>query len=176
MKSLTSSLSAIALAAALVLPASAAFAQAPTTTQAQAEISPEHLALARAVIDFTGAGNSFDNIVPQILADAQALILRTQPALQSDLAAVVPQLEQEFEKRRDDLLNDIARTYAESFSEDELKQIAAFYQSAIGRKLTETTPKVLEQSYVKARNWGQAVSSEVMIRLREEMEKRGHNI
>lgn len=176
MKSIASSLSAIALAAALALPASGAFAQA-TQAQTQAtQIAPEHLALARAVIDFTGAGASFNGIIPQILAEARQLILRNNPGVQSDLDTVVAELNTEFEKRREDLLNDIARTYAESFSEDELKQIAAFYQSAVGRKLTEATPKILEQSYVKARTWGQAVSGEVMTRLRAEMEKKGHKI
>jgi hypothetical protein len=176
MKSLSSSLSAVALAAALALPVSISWAQAPATPATQQQISPEHLALARAVIDFTGAGSSFDSIVPQILADARSLVIRNQPALQSDLDAVIPELDREFQKRRDDLLNDIARTYAETFSEDELKQIAAFYQSAVGKKLTQATPKVLEASYLKARSWGQAVSSEVMERLREEMQKRGHKI
>ncbi len=170
------SLSGLALAAALSLSAMPAFAQAPAAPAAQEQISPEHLALARAVIDFTGAGTSFNGVIPQILSDARALLLRNQPALQSDLDSVIPVLEQQFEKRREDLLNDIARTYAEAFSEEELKEIAAFYQSPIGRKLTDTTPKVLETSFLKARDWGQQVSSEVMDSLREEMQKRGHKI
>jgi hypothetical protein len=172
-----STLSGLALAAALIAPVLPAAAQtAPGVSTSTRTISPEHLGFARAVIDFTGAANSFDGVIPQILADARALIVRTRPELQSDLDSIIPQLEQKFAKRRDDLLNDIARIYAESFTEEELKDIAAFYQSAIGRKLTATTPKVLEASFVKARDWGQEVSAEVMDSLREEMQKRGHKI
>ena len=36
-----------------------------------AQPTPEHLALARAVLDFTGAGTSFDGVVPKLLEDAR---------------------------------------------------------------------------------------------------------
>lgn len=172
---LTGVLLAAALATGVPVMTAPAFAQ-QQGEQAPAEVTPEQLALARAVIDFTGAGASFDNVVPQLLLEARSVVLRTRPGVQSDLDTVIIELDKEFQPKRDELLNEIARIYAENFTEDELKEITAFYRSPTGRKLTETTPQILERSYGRLQVWTRELGAQVMDRLREEMKKRGHDI
>lgn len=142
----------------------------------QAEPTPEHLALARAVIDFTGATRAFDSVAPKLLQDARTMILRTHPAVQQDLDSVIAGMESEFSDKEDELVDDIVRIYAEKFTEADLKEIAAFYQSPAGRKMTETIPEVLRESYQSAQEWGRELSVEVINRIREEMKKKGHEI
>lgn len=160
--------SAVFLSIALAVPAMA--------QDKPAEQTPEHLALARAVIDFTGAVRAFDSVAPKLLQDARTMILRTNPAVQQDLDSVIASLETEFGDKEKELVDEIAKIYASKFTEPELKDIAAFYQSPPGRKLTETTPDVLRESYQHAQQWGQQLSVEVVTRIREEMKKRGHDI
>lgn len=141
-----------------------------------AQPTPEHLALARAVIDFTGATRAFDSVAPKLLQDARTMILRTHPALQQDLDSVIAGMEREFGDKENELIEQIAKIYADKFTENDLKEIAAFYQSPAGRKLTVTIPDVLRESYQSAQEWGRELSVEVISRIREEMKKKGHDI
>jgi len=152
---------------ALSLPAAAANQPAPT---------PEHLALARAVIDFTGGSKAFDKVRPKLLNDARTVILRTHPDYEADLDPIIVQLDKEMADREQVLLNNVAKIYASKFSEAELKDIAAFYQSPAGQKLTQTMPEVLRESYQLAQEWAQKFSTDVMTRIREEMKKKGHDL
>jgi uncharacterized protein len=140
------------------------------------EPSPEHLALARAVIDFTGASRSFDEVIPQLIQEARNLVLTTNPQVKNDLEEIVPRLQSELGKQESELLNSISKIYANKFNEDELKQIAAFYNSPVGKKMTAATPDMLRESLGEMREWAQRMSSTVMNRLREELAKKGHNI
>ncbi len=139
-----------------------------------ANVSPEQLALARAVIDFTGAGGSLRGVIPQVLADARGLLLRQRPELQADLDQVILQVDEEFDARRTEILDRIAAIYAQSFSEQELQQIAAFYRSDAGRKMTEQLPGILDQSFRTMQVWSQEVSVDVMQAVRTKLEERGH--
>ena len=152
---------------ALSLPAAAANPPAPT---------PEHLALARAVIDFTGGSKAFDKVRPKLLNDARTVILRTHPDYEADLDPIIVKLDKEMADREQVLLNNVAKIYASKFSESELKEIAAFYQSPAGQKLTQTMPEVLRESYQLAQEWAQKFSTDVMTRIREEMKKKGHDL
>lgn len=158
---------AFALAAALSAPALAQTAKAP---------SPEHLALARAVIDFTGAGKAFDSVLPALLNDARSMLLTTNPALKNDLDASIEVVRAQLRTREEELLKEISSLYAAKFSQQELKEIAAFYQSPTGQKLTSAGNDILRESYQKAQDWAQRLSSDVMTKLRDEMKKKGHDI
>ncbi|HVV95111.1 MAG TPA: DUF2059 domain-containing protein [Hyphomicrobiales bacterium] len=166
----------------LALPAAAqtqpkAPAAAPAKPAATEQpVTPEKLALARAIIDFTGAAKSFDPVLPQILVQARTTVLTTNPKLEKDVDEVLGQLETEFSPRRDELRNDIAKIYAENFSEDDLRQLAQFYQSPVGKKMVSVMPNVLRASYGAVQAWAQKLSFDVMGRLREEMKKRGHDL
>lgn len=157
----------LAIAGSLIVPAIAQEAAKPT---------PEHLALSRAVLDFTGAGRSFDAVVPRLLQDARNVVLRTSPALQADLDPVITKLTKSMESRDDELLNEIAKVYAARFSEAELKEIASFYQSPTGQKMTASMPDVLRESYGLAQDWSRRMSVEVMAQVRAEMAKKGHEL
>jgi len=152
--------------------AAPAFAQAPAAKPP----TPEHIALARAVLDFTGARKSFDNVVPKLLTDARAVILRTRPTLQSDLDVSVVEVGKRFANADEDLVNKIAIVYAQKFTEEELKQIAAFYQSPVGKKMTAELPNVLGESYRLAQEWSRTLSLALMDALRADMKRKGHDL
>ncbi len=45
----------------------------------------------------------------------------------------------------DEMINNAAISYANTYSIDELKQIIAFYKSPIGQKMVDSTPRVMQQ-------------------------------
>lgn len=133
---------ALALAALLLLtlPAAGAFAQA-------AAPDPARLAAAQELVASMGGDDqaraSVTAFVDAINADLRQKVPQKAPALEAflkgELAADKPRLKELLA----DLQNLAVTFYAERFTVDELKAIAAFQKSAAGRKFQETTPRLM---------------------------------
>lgn len=150
-------------------PAPAAPAAAP------AGPSASHLALAREVVLSSGIARSFDSVIPAFAEQIRQQTV-TRPELQKDLNEVLTSLEPEMELQKQRMVTTTARIYAEKMSEPELKEIAAFFRSPAGKRYVETQPVVLDQMVQAMQNWTQEVSEYVMVRVRAEMGKRGHQM
>ncbi|WP_342109432.1 DUF2059 domain-containing protein [Methylobacterium sp. SI9] len=180
----------LGLALGLTLP-SAAFAQAhkpaptkpapaqPSTpaanTPAPAAITPSHLALAREVMLSSGIARSFDSVLPAF-ADQIRKQAVTRPELAKDLDEVLASLQPEMELQKQRMIDIAARTYASKFSETELQEIATFFRSPAGKHYVEAQPQLLDEMVQEMQDWTQDVSEYVMVRVRAEMGKRGHQM
>jgi hypothetical protein len=166
---------AVCLRASALMMALAAFSPAAQAQQTAAP-SPAVVQLARDVVMASGATRAFDGVVPSILQQALGVFVQQNPDLQKDLTETVKNFAPEFEKRVTEIVDIVARVYATRFSDAELKEILAFYRSNTGKKFVSQLPSVLEESFVKAQEWGSKLSEEVVVRLRAEMKKKGHAI
>ncbi|MDP4003635.1 DUF2059 domain-containing protein [Methylobacterium sp. NEAU K] len=175
----------LALAALAILPPAAsaqpnkpsqgkAAAQASTPAAAPA-YSPSHLALAREVMLSSGIARSFDSVLPAF-ADQIRKQTVTRPELSKDLDEVLASLQPEMELQKQRMIDIAARTYAAKFSESELKEIATFFRSAAGKRYVEAQPQLLDEMVREMQDWTQDVSEYVMVRVRAEMGKRGHQM
>ncbi|MCJ2064093.1 DUF2059 domain-containing protein [Methylobacterium sp. J-088] len=180
---------ALGLALGLALP-SAAFAQAhkpapakpaaqPSTpaanTPAAPAMTPNHLALAREVMLSSGIARSFDSVLPAF-ADQIRKQSVTRPELAKDLDDVLASLQPEMELQKQRMIDIAARTYATKFSEAELQEIATFFRSPAGKHYVEAQPQLLDEMVQEMQDWTQDVSEYVMVRVRAEMGKRGHQM
>lgn len=82
----------------------------------------------------------------------------------------------EFEKRKAEISAILARVYAEKFSEAELKEIIAFYESPTGKKFVGATADIGKQTMGRLQEWSGKVSKDATDRLKAEMKKKGHNL
>jgi hypothetical protein len=135
-----------------------------------------HLQLARELVDASGATRAFDPIVPSILQQAIAMFVQQNPDLQKQLSDAAVAIRPEFEKRRGEIVELVARVYASRFTEAELKEILTFYRSNVGKKFVNELPGVLDDSFRRTQEWAGKISEEVVSRMRAEMKKRGHTI
>lgn len=158
---------AAALALAWLAFAGVAHAQQP---------SPAAVTLAKELLDIKGAANMFDPLVPGIIETVKNNYLQTNTMLVKDLNEVAAQLRAEFTPRRTEIINDVAMLYAQRFSEQELKDIVAFYKTPSGKKFVTEEPLVIDQGLQRAQAWSQKLSEEVLTRFRAEMKKRGHDL
>jgi len=60
--------------------------------------------------------------------------------------------------------------YAKHFSHAEIKELTAFYNSPIGKKVSATLPAITQESMTAGRQWGMQLAQEVM----EELKEKGH--
>ena len=140
------------------------------------EPSPGAVALARELIALKGAANMYDPIIPGVIEQAKSVFVQTNPALGKELNDVAGQLRSEYAPRATELSFEVARLYAQKFSEPELREALAFYKTPLGRKITTEEPKILEESFGRVNQWANRFSEEVMNKIRVEMKKKGHNL
>ncbi|MCJ2133938.1 DUF2059 domain-containing protein [Methylobacterium sp. J-026] len=176
-----------ALGLALLALPSAALAQKPAPAKPAAQpatpaantpasaFTPSHLALAREVMLSSGIARSFDSVLPAF-ADQIRKQTVTRPELAKDLDEVLVSLQPEMELQKQRMIDIAARTYASKFSEAELKEIATFFRSPAGKHYVEAQPQLLDEMVQEMQDWTQDVSEYVMVRVRAEMGKRGHQM
>ena len=140
------------------------------------QVSPAQLALAKQIVEIKGVKAMFAPLVHGVIKKTTDSVLQTNMMWGKDINEISAQIEKDYAPRGQEIVDATARFYAGHFSEAELKQILAFYQSPVGQKMLLDEPRALDESMAYAGSWGDSLSIEVMSRLRAEMEKRGHDM
>jgi|SRR5690606_27824984 hypothetical protein len=104
-------------------------------SMAQEEISESHLKAARDAITALHATEEFDQILPQAAAALKAELTQKNPDLVALISTTVDEKALALAGRRGDLEREAAKIYARVFSEKELNEISAFYNTDTGKKL-----------------------------------------
>jgi hypothetical protein len=138
--------------------------------------TPAALASAKELLELKGAAEMFDPVVTGVIEQTKGALLQTNPQLAKDLTDVGNQLRTEFGPRRGEIIEAAAKAYAARFSEQELKDVVAFYKSPAGKKMLQQEPLVLDETFGFVQQWQGRVGEEVMNRFRAEMKKKGHNL
>jgi hypothetical protein len=154
----------VAIAGACLGP-SAALAQEP---------SKAAIATARDVIITKGAGGMFDPLVHGVIESVKNNFLPTNPNLSRELNDVAAILHKEFDAKRGEVLDAVARAYAKHFTEQELKDLLLFYKTPLGQKFSKEEPAAIEEGVRAAKDYGDTFAETVMGRMRSEMQKKGH--
>jgi hypothetical protein len=157
-------------------PAAVAIALAVFMQPAHAQQQPPaaSIQVAKQLIAATGATAVFNPLIGGVVEQAKILFLQQNPALAKDLNEVAAKIRTDLQPRFSEISDEIAKLYASNFTEQELKDVLAFYQSPSGKKLLTTQPKVIELSMNFAGDWANKLSDEVIAKMRDEMKKRGH--
>lgn len=164
------------LLAAFLLTAGAALAQQPPSApNAAPAAGVAHLAVAREVAVESGITRSLDIIAPQLYQRIREQAV-TRPELTKDLDEVLNALLPEMDLQKQRMIVTIAGIYARLMSEAELKDTLAFFRSPSGRKYVETQPLILDDLVAEMQRWSQELAEYVMVRVRAEMGKRGHQM
>jgi hypothetical protein len=167
MRAMNRTLSIGALVVGLALTAPAGFAQG-------AKPSAAALATAKQLVAVTGATTLFSPLIAGVVEQSKLLYMQQNPMLQKDLNEIAAQLRTELAPKFAEVNDEVAREYATHFTEQELKDILAFYQTPAGKKLLQEQPQVVNESMKFAQDWANKLSVEVTNKMREELKKRGH--
>ena len=181
----------LAIVAAVLAFAAPASAQQPRPAQpapqqrppVQAQPAPQApqpsasaVALAREILVLKGSTNILDPLVVGVVEQTKNMFMQTNFAIGKDINEVALELRKELAPRRDALIEDIARMYAQRFTEQEIKDTLTFYNSPLGKKLITEEPQFVDQSLQYAQNWANRLSEEVINKFRAAMKKRGHDL
>jgi uncharacterized protein len=149
-------LSTVIAASAILAFSVPAFAQ-----QAQDNIPESQLKAARAAVAAIHATDSFDNIQPQAAAALEEQLIQKNPDLQELISKTIDEKTMALAARRADLEKEAATAYAKIFTEQELNEIANFYNSPTGKKLLDNGPIVTRQLVDAANIWQNGIARDL---------------
>ena len=138
--------------------------------------SPAAIAVAKQILETKHVEDIFKPLIRGVVVKTRDMFMQTNFMWSKDLNEVAVKLEQDFNSRTKELVNDAARIYATHFNEQELKQMLSFYQTPLGQKIITEEPKALDESMAMAGTWADNFSQDVINRMRTEMKKRGHDL
>jgi hypothetical protein len=161
-----------ALAAAAMLALSLSIA---TAADDAATVTPSHLKAARAAIAALHITDPFDSILPQAAHSLKSQLIEKNPNLQDLIVKIVDEKTLALVPRRADLENEAARAYAKLFNEQELDAIAAFYNTAAGKKLIQNGPIASREIAKAADIWQRGIARDLAQAVGDEMAKDAPN-
>jgi uncharacterized protein len=138
--------------------------------------SANAIRLAREIITVKGTAKTYEQVIVEVVDRSKGVLVQTNPMLSRDLNEVATKIRNASAPRVGELLNEVAKMYAARFTEQELKDVLAFYKSAAGQKVIIQEPAIFEESIGLSETWADKFSSEVLVQIRAEMKKRGHNL
>jgi hypothetical protein len=161
-------------AAPAALALSLAFgAVAPSLSQ---EIPPEQLQLARRYVDLTDKAGIYEAVLVQTAAQTSKLLSQSNPEISDKIDAAIGKILEQYKGKKDDLFNQFARVYATTFTQDELTQIVAFYETPAGVKLASSALDINKGiravMVVFTNNFG----TEFVTKVRAELKAQGYNV
>ena len=120
---------AVALSATILAVSAPAMAQ---------EVPPEQLELARKYIDLTDRSAIYETTLVEIAIGTMRQIVQQNPEITEQTNTAISKILEEYKGRKGELLDQFARVYALSFTQEELQQIVDFYSTPTGIKLAKS--------------------------------------
>ncbi len=132
--------------------------------------------LAKQIVTIKNVRDVFQPLVRGVVLKSKQMFMQTNFMWQKDLDEVAVIVQKQYDPRLSELVDAAARIYASHFTEQELKDLLAFYQSPLGKKAIAEEPKALDESMNYAGTWADNLSLQVIDSMRAEMKKRGHEM
>ena len=110
----------------------------------------------------SGSEASFKNVIILMMNN-----FKTNPAF----ATIPDEFWTEFAKEAEESYGEvemkIAEVYQQHFTNDEIKQLIAFYESPIGKKLVQEQPAIQADSYKYGSEWGQKLGAKIVEKIQK---------
>jgi hypothetical protein len=137
------------------------------------EVSPDQLALARKYIDLTDKVDIFGTTIANTAAQTLGQILKLNPTLGQQATDAITQVVGTYKGQKSELLDQVARVYAQHFTGDELQQIVTFYGSPAGQKLASTNFDINQQLQKVLQLYQINLSTEFYAKVRSVLKDKG---
>jgi hypothetical protein len=155
------------LAATLGLAGQAGLAQAQ-------ELSPDHVALARKYVDLTDKSGIYEVTLLSTAVETMNTILRANAQLVEPVNGAIEKTLEVYKAQKGQLMDQFARVYALNFTMDELREIVAFYESPVGKKLASANAAINDSLQNVLKVFEANLKREFFAKVRAELKAGGH--
>ena len=169
-RALTRALGAAALASLALVHSAQAQAQPQPPQPSAAAVT-----LALQLLELKGGLGAFDPAINGVITHHKSTMLQINPSVGRTLDEIERGIRAETPARLQEMRNELARGYASQFSEQDLKDLIAFYKTPLGKKLIELEPKAGEDATKRVQEWIGKYAETVSTKMRAELKKKGYN-
>ena len=112
------------------------------------------------LLDLTGSGKLAIQMVKTLI-----------PSFQKTYSDVPQEFWDDFTKeiKAEDLINLTVPIYGKYYSEMDVDQLIAFYNSPVGKKSIEVLPMIMQESMTAGQTWGRQIAEKVVQQLKENL-------
>jgi hypothetical protein len=146
-------------------------------THGVAAMDAEKRANIEALLKDTGMlGNMsrmIDLLIPQIIGSLKKQNQEIPDAVWDEFTGLCAE---EMKRSLPELEDPVIAIYDANFSADEIKQLVAFYQSPVGRKIVIQLPQLMQQSVAMGQSWGQQAEARAVERIRAAAKQKGYDL
>ncbi len=142
----------------------------------QGKPSAAAIASAKEILAAKNVNAIYQGAVPGLVQRVKDSLLQSNLNYQKDLDEVAVKVAKDLAGREQEIGEEMARIYASGFTEVELKDLAAFYRSPLGKKVLEQEPAAFNSSRQYMGKWAEKFAEEVNGKFRGEMKARGKEI
>lgn len=160
-------------AAPLALSGAASAQDAAPAAPAAEDFERSHLRAAQTIIDVTRSGEPFDDILPALMNQTRITFVQSTPALAREIEEVVNEVAIEMAAKRAELARTMQLIWARRFTEEELVELADFFQSPTGKKFADQTPVISALTLGAARQWEAQLAGEMVNQTRQRLRDKG---
>jgi uncharacterized protein len=146
---------------------------AAATPAAPAAPSPAALAAADTILNTIGLKQSIAIVVPGMMQELETNVTRTRPEIKDSLRATLKTIQPEFDQTAKQTYIQAEGLLAAQMSEQDITQVAAFFESPAGKKYIQATPVFLQNLGDVTGAWREKLSTDILERARAEMKKKG---
>jgi hypothetical protein len=147
----------------------------PQPSQAEQQPSAAAVALATQILEIKGGTTAFDPAIEGVVTHHKNAFLQINPNAARAVDDVARTVRADSAARKQELHNEIALGYASQFSEQDLKDLLAFYQTPLGKKIIEQEPRAGEAAAQRVQLWVDKYADDVANKMRAELRKKGFN-
>lgn len=137
------------------------------------EVSEAHVAAAKKAISVTKATARLNAILPSAAANTAGRLIQERPDIEAQITEIVNESALELAPRRGDLEVEAAKIYARTFSEKELGDLAAFFETDTGQKFLKELPILVREIERASRVWTNGINRDLVQKVNEKMKAAG---
>lgn len=140
------------------------------------EIAPEQLALARKYVDLTNKAGIYEAILVKTAQATSKLLSQSNPDITDKIDATIGKILETYKGKNDELFNQFARVYATTFTQDELTQIVAFYETPAGQHLATAALDINNGIRAVMQVYTNNFGTEFVSKVRADLKAQGYNL
>lgn len=144
--------------------------------RAQTTPTPAAIGYAKEILAIKNVNTIYKDAVPNLVERVKAVLVQNNLNYQKDLNEVSLKVAKDLAGREEEIGGELAKIYASQFTEQELKDLLAFYKSPLGAKSLKQEPLVFQAASQYMDEWAAKFSGEISSKFRTEMKARGKEI
>jgi hypothetical protein len=145
----------------------------PANVGAQ-DLTPSHRAEIVKLMELTGSQEIGNQLGSMIVQQVYAALRKANPNIPERTVAILEEVTLEvLSERTGDLYSAMIPLYGNHFSESEISELVAFYETPIGRKAIRVLPVIMQEVAPISQAWAEALQPELEQRLKARLSEAG---